>query len=695
MRKSVLQNGITVKAYAGTTGVLLAFNLKDDANRKGLLGFAIQKNDEDFLPAMIPFPGQPHNPGDPIPTNLAPVQKFRWSDYTVTAGTTYKYTVFAVRGTPAQLELGAGAEITVTTEPRDAGSVIGNPEKFVTVSNRAVAASQAFSREFPETTKKLNAALAKPKPKSKATKTGGILTAQEMQWLSNGLLEEIVAFIALAKDATFALDVAIYQYELEDIWGAINKANDDAVVVRLIYHAKPKDSQTEKNIASAKALPPSVKFGRVTNAIFHHKFIILSKIDGGVRTPTAVLCGSTNFTSNAVYSQANNVQITSNPVVMKKYVEQFDFLFDQLDHTPSVTAVKDTEQNILDPSVSLQVGFSPRNGRGDLTFFASLINGAKQDLLFATAFGLDKVIVTALEGQPNDSILRYGIEDKPDKTLTGLHADRTASFQASSTLPTGLEGWLDERRTPGAKGSILIHDKIIVIDFTSDAPIVINGSHNYSANASAHNDENYLVVRGNTSMADCLGVEVMRLYDHYRFRFVTKSATTKKTAAKTPQQPLTLYTDDTWTNDYYDPTKLKYADRIVFSGVMHGGTPPSSTPGRAVSVTSTIQQVRDTAKAPGTAGAAVAARKAAPKQTSARSTSAESAGKKATPSTLINRKAAKTTATKKLPTKTGAPRSKTLSKGTSRVSRRNPAKTTRTRGAKAARTRRKEQTSRS
>ncbi len=150
MRKSVVQNGIVVKGYAGCTGVLLAFNLQNDADRKGLLGFAIQKNDADFLPAMIPFPGQAHDPGQPIATNVAPVQKFRWSDYTTDGATTYKYTVYAVRGTPDALQLGDGAEITLTTEPRDAGTVIGHPENFVTVSNRAVASSQAFSREFPE-----------------------------------------------------------------------------------------------------------------------------------------------------------------------------------------------------------------------------------------------------------------------------------------------------------------------------------------------------------------------------------------------------------------------------------------------------------------------------------------------------------------------------------------------------------------
>ena len=76
---------------------------------------------------------------------------------------------------------------------------------------RIVASSQAFSREFP-TTAKLNKALAKPSPPPGRKKTDGILTQAEMDWLSHGLKEEI-AFIGLAKDKTYGLDIAIYQYE--------------------------------------------------------------------------------------------------------------------------------------------------------------------------------------------------------------------------------------------------------------------------------------------------------------------------------------------------------------------------------------------------------------------------------------------------------------------------------------------------
>ena len=104
MRVTAQKNGITIKAYAGTTGVLLAFNVTD-AKRKGLLGFSLERRDPktkkwEWMSGMMPFPGQPHDAGALIPTDIAPIQKFRWSDYRVHPETTYRYRVHGRYGTP-------------------------------------------------------------------------------------------------------------------------------------------------------------------------------------------------------------------------------------------------------------------------------------------------------------------------------------------------------------------------------------------------------------------------------------------------------------------------------------------------------------------------------------------------------------------------------------------------------------------
>ena len=182
------------------------------------------------------------------------------------------------------------------------------------------------------------------------------------------------------------------------------------------------------------------------------------------------------------------------------------------------------------------------------------------DSLFCTAFGLFDDLETALLGQANDDILRYGLEDKASK-ISGLHADRTADFAATALLPSGLEGRIKESRFK-QRGNILIHIKAIVIDFTSDAPVVISGSHNFSKAASEGNDENYLIVRGDTDVADCYGCELLRLYDHYRFRYATQGRTK---AGKKLKPPL-LTADDGWTNRYFQAGSLRMADRLRFAG---------------------------------------------------------------------------------------------------------------------------------
>jgi hypothetical protein len=145
-------------------------------------------------------------------------------------------------------------------------------------------------------------------------------------------------------------------------------------------------------------------------------------------------------------------------------------------------------------------GFSPRSKLADINAIAGLKNGAKRDVLFATAFRLRDEIREALLGAPNDAILRMGIQNSRS-TITGTHRDRTANFATQSLLSGGLEGWLKETSAK-QRGNIRIHTKPIVIDVTSDAPLVPSESHNFSKSAPDGNDENYLIIRRDLDFAD-------------------------------------------------------------------------------------------------------------------------------------------------------------------------------------------------
>jgi phosphatidylserine/phosphatidylglycerophosphate/cardiolipin synthase-like enzyme len=549
VRATDQKNDVSVKAYAGTTGVLLAMNIAPE-RRDDLLGFAIHREGGNrpaqWLKGMMTFPGIDHEPGQPIETEQAPIQRFRWSDYRVYPDTTYTYEVHPVHGTAEKPKIEDGPTVEVRTESVRRG-------EHRVIFNRAAAASQAFSREFPNVDEELAKAKEEGRPQE--------LPSEALAWLSRGLLEQITSFVTRAADPTWALDIAIYEYELPAILDAVKAALDRGADVRIVFHAAKGDTQTAENEKNLSGWPSERLRPRVTSSIFHDKFAVLSRVRADKRDPVSVLCGSTNWTRSGVYLQANVVHIAEREDLARRYLNLFELLFGGAD----VSQTRDwiDANDPLPEDQPIIAGFSPRSGQKDLDAFATTIDQAKSDVLFCTAFELDDKIDKALLGEPHDDVLRIGLQNKPS-VITGYHRDRTADFAATAYLKEGLEGFLAEKtRQPSG---ILIHTKLIVVNFTSDAPIVISGSHNLSAAASGNNDENYLVIRGDADVADCYGVELMRLYDHYRYRWLLdpKNKDPRPGDPCAPRPANTLCPDNRWTTNYFKAGSLEAADRERF-----------------------------------------------------------------------------------------------------------------------------------
>lgn len=560
-------DGVWIKAFAGSTGVLVAFNI-DEPSRRGLLGFALERqelpadgkawSEPTWLSGMLQFPGSPHEAGDLIPSNVAPIQKFRWSDYTVKPGTTYRYHVHPVYGELDRLRIHDGPIVTVTTMSAD-------DTQFV-IFNRAVAASQAFARKFPRQTKRIaKSEDMSPKGRSEYLKKLALPRAA-MQWLSRGLEEQIVGFIGSAKKGE-ALDICIYELQWPHVCKAVKAAIDRGVDVRVLLHTK-NDKTTTKNKSAVRAakIPQTVITPRKPMNLMHDKFIVHSGLDNGDRLPQAVLTGSTNFTQNGIFYQGNVVHVIRRPTIARTYLSQFERVFATADKATE-TKKETTDDNPMDPDIPFFVGFSPRSDGTDLERFEDIIQRAIQDVMFLTVFKqIVPKILRALDGTPHDQILRIGLQNSAT-TITGYHKDRTAKFVTPAMIKTGLEGWLVEKKPSDQKGNLFIHTKIIVTDFTTDKPTIISGSHNFTNPGSAKNDENYLIIQCKTNadldIADAYGVEIMRLYDHYRFRWFTQHASGKKTK-KALKDPPGLAIDDNWTDDYFGGDDMKTADRERF-----------------------------------------------------------------------------------------------------------------------------------
>jgi len=170
---------VKARAYLSPTLVLLALDWPEGKSHPDFLGFAIRRapgfskgEKHGYLFNKIDF--VPLGPAShPMPSNVAPIQKFLWWDSAIATedrGKAFAYTVVPVLGTgPNDLKLQEGAALTVpVTIPRIVTDGIG------TYFNRAVVSSQAFSREFPKDKMDIDRAMA---------------------WLANGLGDAVPGFL--------------------------------------------------------------------------------------------------------------------------------------------------------------------------------------------------------------------------------------------------------------------------------------------------------------------------------------------------------------------------------------------------------------------------------------------------------------------------------------------------------------------
>ncbi len=111
-----------------------------------------------------------------------------------------------------------------------------------------------------------------------------------------------------------------------------------------------------------------------------------------------------------------------------------------------------------------------------------------------------------------------------------------------------------------------IHSKIIAADPFGPDPVLVTGSANFSDNSTRANDENSIVIRGDSAVMDIYVTEFMRMFEHYWFRGHLDGAT-KGSQDKTQAQLLKgLKPDSSWSDDYYTPGKPQMTERLAFAG---------------------------------------------------------------------------------------------------------------------------------
>jgi phosphatidylserine/phosphatidylglycerophosphate/cardiolipin synthase-like enzyme len=521
-----LQKGqvLHLRAIGGLHVVTLAWDFAEGAEKKheGLLGFAIERAElkdgnaveRYYLRGIkrFKFKDEGLPPGTPVPTSEHPVQSFQWGDYTAKPATTYNFTVTPVYGKPKLLELDNASATTVriTTEAEEAGAVAGRPSHDI-YFNRGVAGSQAFARKFGDV--KLN----QNDPHS-----------EPMVWMSRGLFEALTGFIGLAaeKDAAdYKLRAMLYEFRYLPVGEAFRAADKAGADVDIRYEAQKYKKDNEAMIRKA-GIKKICKPQKSRAGIRHNKFIVLIHKD----KPVAVWTGSTNISAGGIFGHSNVGHTIWDEEIAQRFLEFWERLAEADVKTVALKAanleVEPTpKRDSSPPADRILTLYSPRDDKDDeetLQWYADLIDNARQIACITFAFNLDDFFRDAL--LKNDGVLRYALMDKkPNKKFEDeVYRIKNTVMAPGAILKDGdFALFLGERLT-GFNRNLYIHDKFILIDPLGEDPVVVTGTANFSKPSQNANDENMLVIRGNTRVADVYFGEYMRIFDHLYSRYIVK-----------------------------------------------------------------------------------------------------------------------------------------------------------------------------
>lgn len=564
MRTKVISNStLKGRAIAGTYVVLLAWDFvsSNASQRKKLLGFAIERTETEngsptekyWMKGIKRFKEKDIglSAGTPVPTSEHPVQSFQWCDYTVKENRQYEYRIVPVYGVPKFIELRnqSALKIRISTE-----AVMGNPTQASSKKishdlffNRGVIGSQAYAREFK------NAAPDPNEPYSK-----------EMTWLSRGLFEALLKFIGLATNEQYGLRAALYEFHYLPIANAFAKAAEAGADVKIVYDAESSYKEDNEHTIQAAGLDmiDAVVPRTVTEGIRHNKFVILLYKN----KPVAVLTGSTNISAGGIFGHSNVAHIVWDEKIAKAYMEYWERLSQNLTPT-KIRPLNKTSTPVptgKPPKNSILPVFSPRDGKEEnqtMEWYAKLMDSAKKMMCITVAFNLDEVFQKVIQ-QEND-VLRYIVKDDNlgDNEIIGQ--DKDVIFAAGGYFgQDSLFNFLRERGNP-LNSNDYIHNKFMLIDPLSDDPIVVTGSANFSRPSQRINDENMLVIRGDTRVSDIYFGEFMRIFDHHYARYISRILSQQNT--NDPNAGYLKSTDE-WCKSHFSPSSYKSKRRKYFVG---------------------------------------------------------------------------------------------------------------------------------
>jgi phosphatidylserine/phosphatidylglycerophosphate/cardiolipin synthase-like enzyme len=568
MRSKAKENGVSVHAISGSHCILLAMDA-DAAARQDLKGFAIRSEEANgsngswlrgfkFFEDLVPDP----KPGERRSTLQHPIQSFLWGHYSASPGQKYRYTVRPMYGAPGNLTAGADIPVEIQAESNDRGV-------HAVYFNRGAIPSQKFADRFG----------------NQAPADVNDPDAAEVRWLSRGLLEAALEYIAQAKNSHFELRAAVYEFSYRPILEAFKRAADSGAQVKIVYEAgQRKEKGVFKDTSTTLGNRAAIEAANLKNAqnvvliertkrrnIPHNKFIVL--LENG--HPVQVWTGSTNFTSSGFLGQTNVGHVVRDETIAQSYLDYWSKLAEDPEPDPFQDWCSAHFPYPGDglPQIGITPIFSPRAHSKMLDWYGDRVEGASQTVMLTAAFGVTRRLAERFDNDRD--YLRFLVMERKNKAETQamLERDRDTRIALGAALnkdaiELGLDGhrldeWFREEEHFRRIGHIFyVHSKIMLIDLLTDDPLVFTGSANFSPNSLLSNDENMLLIRGNQPVADIYITEFTRLFNHFYFRYIAQLLA--KSGKNNPTKAVFLDPTDDWVDRYFKSGSYHSRRRELF-----------------------------------------------------------------------------------------------------------------------------------
>lgn len=274
-------------------------------------------------------------------------------------------------------------------------------------------------------------------------------------------------FVQFVDASTRSLDIAAYEFDLENVAQAITRAKNRGVTVRMVTDSDTVNATRDE--ATQKALK-IVRDAGITivpderSAIMHHKF--------AVRDGEEIWTGSWNLTVGDTYRLNNNAVRMRSPELARAFTEELETMYTQKKFGAG------RARGAVTPPVQVggmrvQVLFAPEDGVAQKV--AERVDQASSQIRFLAFSFTHDAIGQAVLARAQDGVSVAGVFEK-----TGSET-RFSEFGAMKQA--GLEVYQDGN--PYA-----MHHKVFVLDGRT----TIFGSYNFSDSADNGNDENCLIV---------------------------------------------------------------------------------------------------------------------------------------------------------------------------------------------------------